>query len=78
MDKYFNKSAELKKLWNMKVNHCRVLGMVPKSLEKSLEELDIKGRIETIQTTALQKSTWILSPRDLRTLDVTHTPVNDH
>ena len=36
------------------------LGTVPKGLEKKLEDLGIKGRIETIQTTALLKSGRIL------------------
>ena len=36
------------------------LGTVPKSLEKRLLKLDIGGRIETIQTTVLLKSSWIL------------------
>ena len=36
------------------------LGTVPKGLEKSLSELEIKGRIETIQTTALLKSARII------------------
>ena len=36
------------------------LGMVPKGLERSLEELEIRGRIETIQTTALLRSARIL------------------
>ena len=36
------------------------LGTVPKNLEKSLSELKIKGRIETIQTTALLKSARII------------------
>ena len=34
--------------------------MVQEGLEKRLGELEIKGRIETIQTTALLKSTWLL------------------
>ena len=36
------------------------LGTVPKGLKKEQEELEIGGRIETIQTTALLKSTRIL------------------
>ena len=36
------------------------LGTVPKSLGKIEEELEIRGRIETIQTTALLKSARIL------------------
>ena len=33
-----------------------VLGMVPKSLERGLEEIKIRGKIETIQTTELSRS----------------------
>ena len=36
------------------------LGMVLKDLEKELEELEIRGRIKTIQTTALLRSARIL------------------
>ena len=36
------------------------LGTVPKGLEERLEELKIRGRIETIQTTVLLKSARIL------------------
>ena len=44
---------------------------------KRLDELEIKGRAETIQTTALLRSVGILrkSPGDLRRLAVTQTPV---
>ena len=51
-------------LWNMKVAVTsvvtRVLGMVPKSLVRRLEELEIKRKAETIQTTALLKSARLL------------------
>ena len=36
------------------------LAMIPRGLEKSLDELDIRGRIETIQTTALLRLAGIL------------------
>ena len=36
------------------------LETVTKNLEKRLEELEIRGRIETIQTTALLRSARIL------------------
>ena len=36
------------------------LGTVPRKLEKTLAVLEIRGRIETIQTTALLKSDRIL------------------
>ena len=44
---------EMKKLWNMKVI---VLGTLPKSMEKRLVKLEIRGRIKTIQITALLRS----------------------
>ena len=37
-----------------------VLGTVSKGLERGLEELEIEGRIETMQTTALLRSVRIL------------------
>ena len=53
-----------KKPKNMKVTMIPivvgVLGTVPKSLERRLEELKIKRRIETIQTTALLRLNRIL------------------
>ena len=36
-----------------------VLGMVPKGLEKRLEELEFRGKLETIQTTTLLRLTRI-------------------
>ena len=56
-DKYLDLARELKKPWNLKVVPIVIgaLGTVPKGLEKSLSELEIKGRIETIQTTVLLK-----------------------
>ena len=36
------------------------LGTVPKGLERGLEELEIRERIEIIETTALLRSTRIL------------------
>ena len=43
-----------------------VLGTVPKDLERRIEELEIRGRIDTIQTTALLRSARILR----RVLDI--------
>ena len=37
-----------------------VLGTVHKDLEEEVEELDIRGQVETIETTALLKSARIL------------------
>ena len=54
----------LEKLWNMKVKVIPIvvgaLGTVPKGLERGLESLEIRGRIETIQNTALLQSARIL------------------
>ena len=61
-DKYLNLARELKKLWNMKVIPVvtGVLGTVTKGLIKGLEDLEIRGRVETIQTTTLLRSARIL------------------
>ena len=64
-DKYSDLAWELRKLRNMRVKMlliiiCR-LGSFPKGLERELfQELEIGGRIETIQTTALLRTTRIL------------------
>ena len=61
MDKYLDLARELKKLWNMKVKVIvGALGTVPKGLERGLENLEIRGRIDTIQNTALLQSARIL------------------
>ena len=56
-DKYQDFAKELNKLWNMKTTFIPIiigaLGRVTKGLMKGLEDLEIKGRMETIQTTAL-------------------------
>ena len=45
-----------------------------------LEDVEIRGRVETIQTTAFIKigQNTEKSPGDLRRLAVTQTPVKDH
>ena len=62
-----------KRLWNMKVTVSPIvigtLGTVTEGV--------IRGRVETIQTTELLRSVWILR-RDLRRLAVTQPPVKDH
>ena len=52
-------------------------GMVTKGLLKSPEDLEVDGRVETIQTTALLKTgqNTEKSPGDLRRLAVTQSPV---
>ena len=63
-DKCLELDWELKKLWNMKVTVIPIvigaLGTVTKGLVRGLEEFKITGRVETIQTTALLRSTRIL------------------
>ena len=60
MDKYLDLARELKNVWNMKVKVIPIvvgaLGTVP----KGLENIDIRGKIETIQNTALLQSARIL------------------
>ena len=63
-DKYLDLARELKKLWNMKVTIIPIVigafGTVTKGLLKGLEDLEVGGRVETIQTKALLKTTRIL------------------
>ena len=63
-DKYLNHARELKKLWNMKVMIVPIVigawGPITKGLLKGLEDLEVRGQVETIQTTALLRTTRIL------------------
>ena len=63
-DKYPDLARELKKLWNMKVTVIPIetgaLGSVTKRLVQELEGLEMRGRVETIQTAGLLKSARIL------------------
>ena len=63
-DKYLDLARELKKLWNMKETIVPIvmdaLGTITKGLSKSLEDLEVGGRVETIQMTALVKTARIL------------------
>ena len=56
------------------------LGIVTKGLLKGLEDLEVGGQVETIQTTILLRTARILkkTPGDLRRLAVTQTPVKDN
>ena len=62
--KYRDLARELKKLWNMKVSIVPIVigafGAVTGGLLKGLEDLEVSGRVETIQTTALLKTASIL------------------
>ena len=63
-DKYLDLARELKKLWNMKVTIVPIvigaLGTITKGLLKGLEDLEVGGRVETIQMTALLRTARIL------------------
>ena len=82
-DKYLDIARELKKLWNMKLTFIPIvigsLGTVNKELIKGLENLEIRGRMETMQITALLISAKIWRRvLVMRRLAVTQTPVKDH
>ena len=64
-DKYLDRAIELKKkLWNMKVTIIPIVndafGTVTKGLLKGLEDLEVSGRMDTIQTTTLLRTARIL------------------
>ena len=63
-DKYLNLARELKKLWNIKVTIVPIVigafSTVTKGLLKGLEDLEVGGRVETIQTRALLRTARIL------------------
>ena len=63
-DKYLDPTRELKKLWNVKVLVIPIvigaLDSVSKGFVKRLEDLEIRGRLETIQSIVLSTSARIL------------------
>ena len=64
-NKYVNLARELKKkLWKMKVTIIPIVigifGTVTKGLLKELEDLEVGGRVKTIQTTTLLRTARIL------------------
>ena len=63
-DKYLDLARELKKLRNMKVTIIPIvigaLSTVTEGLLKGLEDLGIRGRLETIQITTLLRAARIL------------------
>ena len=63
-DMYLDLARELKKLWNMKVTILPIVigafGTITKGLLKGLEDLEVGGRVETIQMTALLRTARIL------------------
>ena len=58
--KYLDLARELQKRWNMKMRFLQivicVLGTVTEGLLKRLKNLEIKGRVESIQTNTLLRS----------------------
>ena len=63
-NKYLDFARELKKLWNMQVTIIPIVigvfGTVTKGLLKGLEDLEVGGRVETIQATTLLRTVRIL------------------
>ena len=63
-DKDLDVARELKKLWNMKVTIVPIVigafGTISKGLLKVLDDLEVDGPVETIQTTALLRTARIL------------------
>ena len=63
-DKYLDLARELKKLLNMMVTIIPIVigafGTVTKGLLKGLEDLEVGGRAETIQTAVLLRTARIL------------------
>ena len=63
-NKYLDLARELKKLWNMKVTIIPIVigafGPLTKGLLNGLEDLEVGGRVETIQMTALLRTARIL------------------
>ena len=56
-DKYLDIARELKKLWSMKVTKIPIvigaLSRIIKGLRRRIENLEIRGQVETVQITAL-------------------------
>ena len=63
-DKYLDLAKEMKTLGNMKVTVIPIvtvpLGTATKELVQGLKDLEIRGQVETIQTTVLLRSARIL------------------
>ena len=82
-DKYLDLARVLKKLWNMKVTVIPIVfgapGTVTKGLVQGLEDLEIRGRVETIYYCIIKiGQNTEKSPGDLKRLAVTQTPVRNH
>ena len=63
-EKYLDLARELKKLWNMKVTIVPTVigafGTITKGLLKGREDLEVSGRVQTIEMTALLRTARIL------------------
>ena len=63
-DKYLDLARELRKLWNIKATVMPIvigaLGTVTNGLSNGLQDMEIRGQVETIQTIALLRSARIL------------------
>ena len=83
-DKYLGLASELKKIWNMKVTMIPIVigafAIVTKELLKGLEDMEISGLVETIQTYSyiLYGQTTEKSPGNLRGLYANKTLLKDH
>ena len=64
LDNRMTITRKLKNLWNMKVTIVPIVvsafGTITKGLLKGLEDLEVGGRVETIQMTALLRTARIL------------------
>ena len=60
LKKYLDMARELKQLWNIITRAVGSVGTALKCLERRLDEFDIRGKIDIIQTSSLLISTWLL------------------
>ena len=58
-DEYLDLVRQLKKLWNMKTTVISIV-IGAKGLKQGQEDLEIRGRVDSIQTSALLRSTTLL------------------
>ena len=76
-NKYMDLARELKNLWNLKMTIIPIVigafDRVTKGLLKGLEDLEVGGRVETIQTIAILRTAKIL-----RTILETQNSMKDH
>ena len=81
-DKYLDLAREMEKLWDMKVTIIPIvtgaLGTVTEELVQGLEDLEIRERVETIQTIIEIGQNTQKSPVNMRRLAVTQTSAKDH